>query len=143
MLRCLLHKGSIFVGAADCIFLSMCMGRKFKVKVCDHLSLPFWMGSKYLFVGTGRPVIFRIYYSPLFCCHSAEHQSLPWLISHINKSSCDPKHHRNCRIVILKTGKIRVIMGGQHDHLIRLFSWYHTGNIIGLSVTDHSRLGIK
>ena len=32
MFGCLLHKGSVFIGTADCILLSMGMGRKLEVK---------------------------------------------------------------------------------------------------------------
>ena len=143
MFGCLLHKGSVFIGTADCILLSMGMGRKLEVKVCDHLSLPLRMGGKYLFVGTGGPVIFGVYHTPLFCCHSTEYKSFSWLISHIDKGPCNSKHHGNSCVIILETSKIRVIMGRQHDHLLRLFSRDHTGNVIRLPVTDHCRLGIK
>ena len=139
----LLHKGSILIGAADSIFLSMGMGRKLKVKICDHLSLPLRMCGKYLLIGAGRPVILGVYHAPLFCCHGTEHKSLSRLIAHIYKGSCDPQHHGYCRIIILEPGKIRVIVGGQHDHMLWLFPWYHTGNVIGFPVTNHRRPGVK
>ena len=133
----LFQKWLIFITASDPRPCPMCQSRKFKVQIGDHLSHPFRMCSKDLFVGTCRPVKIRIDHAPFFCCHRADQDRIFRLNLRIDQCFRDPEHHCHRRIIILKSVKIRIVMSRKHDHTVFAFSRNLTSDIIGFALRHH------
>ena len=100
----------IFITAADSCTRAVCQRRQLKIQICDHFSDPFRMCGKNLLVSSGRPVKVGINNAPFLCRHRTEHDRVVRLESAFNQRFCNAKHHGDCRIIILKSTEIGVIV---------------------------------
>ena len=137
-----LQKILIFIGRPDRIPRIMRIGRKLKIQVRDHLSLPFRPDLKDLLPCPRRPVVLGVFNSPLFRRHTAEYNGLFRLITDLQQRPCDPEHQRDRTVVILESVKIGIIVTAEQDHIVRL-SRDRSPYIVGRHIFLHDRLCIK
>ena len=133
----------IFIGTADGILSIVCVCRKFKVQVCDHFTLPVRMYAEYLIVGSCRPVVFGINDSPFLGSHCTEDKSVGRFIAALYQCTGNAEHHGDCRIIVLESIEIGIIVCGQQDHRVCLSPLYFTCDIACCCVRDHSGTGIQ
>ena len=104
------HKIRILIGTSYCISGTVCMSRKLKIQICDHVPLPLRSRLKYLAVSTCGPVIFCVGNPPFFCCKSTYHNSMARFIATTEQRPGNSNDHGHCRIIILKSLKIGIIV---------------------------------
>ena len=104
------YKIRILIGTAHCIPGAVCMGRKFEIQICDHVPLPLRSRLKYLAVSTCGPVIFCVGNPPFFCCKSTYHNSMARFIATTEQRPGNSNDHGHCRIIVLKSLKIGIIV---------------------------------
>ena len=117
-----LHISGILIRAAHPVLSPVGVSRELKIQIRHHLSSPLRPRSEHFLIRPRGPVIFGIRDSPLLRRQRAEHKGFPGPVADGQEGLCDPEHHGNRRIIILKTIKIRVIMGRQKDYSVRLLS---------------------
>ena len=133
----------VFVAAADSCAGSVGQSRKLKVQISNDLSRPFGMSGENLFIGAGGPVKAGVGNSPFLCGHGAKHKGVPGLTAAANQGSGNSKHHGNGSIVILKSAEIRVVMGRQKNHPLRVKTGNSAGYVVGGAAAGNSCIGIK
>ena len=104
------HKIRILIGTSYCISATVCMSRKLKIQICDHVPLPLRSRLKYLAVSTCGPVIFCVGNPPFFCCKSTYHNSMARFIATTEQRPGNSNDHGHCRIIVLKSLKIGIIV---------------------------------
>ena len=130
----------IFIAAANPCPGAVGYSRQFKVQVSNHLASPFRVQGVDLLEGTGGPIEPAVRYAPFFRRHSAENQGVLGLASAFHNGSCQSQHHGNSRVIILKAGKVAVVVGGKENQTIRVLSLNFADDVAVPCIMNHTSI---
>ena len=138
-----IHKGFQLIGGADLIRRALIHGGQLKVDVRDHLSDPFGMDAEDLVVSAGGPVIARVADAPFLRSHGAEDQRFFRLIAAVDQALCNAHHQGDGGVVILKPGKIGIIVGAHQHHALSVPSGDRTDDVVGGAIHPDTAVRIQ
>ena len=101
------------------------------------------MYTENLVVSPCGPVVTGVGNAPFFRSHGAEYQCFFRFITAVDDAFGNAHHQGNGSVVILKTCKVRVVMGTHEHHGVRVFAGDGADDVVGSAVAFHFAVSVE